>query len=329
MISKGLDTLQIGNFTFVSQVNIIIGNKCTARCDFCTNESSPEGCFNLSLEKCRQLIKTTKRLGFKRVGFSGGEPFIYRKLLLELIDVTHENSLGFVVATNGYWGKDPKEAESLIVRLRSKGLLKLQLSYDVEHSKYVKEEAIYNVLRACKMTNVPVILYSAFYPGEKKIHELLDLSGFDNVEINEGEVINVGRAGINEEKLMRRQTEIPSIGKCPRLLQITVNFDGEIYPCCSVGGFSKGLSVGNLVAAQLEGLTKMVLSKTFVLYLQNHDANWIAQEVGQSRGVICKSVCELCNIIHSDEDLYKRYSVIAEEALLEAFFQNIRSKQSG
>lgn len=322
MISNEINTLQVGNFTFVSQLNVIIGNKCTAKCDFCTNDSSPKGKIHLASETCKQLVRQAKELGFNRVGFSGGEPFLYRELLLELTEIAESHSLGFVIATNGYWGKNPQEAETLMLQLRQRGLTKLQLSYDVEHAKYVKVNAIYNVLKACKSAGIPVILYSAYYPGEKRIHELLDLSDFKNVEINEGEVMRVGRARNNVVKFISKTADTSPIGQCPKLLQMTVNFDGEIYPCCSVGSFSSGLSIGNVTSHKLDDLSKSILAKTFVSYLQNHDATWIAKEIEKDTGLICNSVCELCHVIHSEKELLKKYSSIAEEAMLEAFFQN-------
>lgn len=273
-------------------------------------------------ESCRQLVKQAKSLGFNRVGFSGGEPFLYRELLLELTEIAHKEALGFVIATNGYWGKDANEAHSLASHLYKRGLAKLQISYDIEHEKYVKKDAIYNVLNACADIGIPVILYSAYYPGEKRINDILDLSPYGNIEVNEGEVLRVGRAKDNLVKFVGNTKDISAIGFCPKLLQMTVNFDGEIYPCCSVGGFSSGISVGNLAFNRLGDLSKNILEKTFISYLQNHDATWMAREIKVNTGVVCNSVCELCNVIHSDEDLLKKYGAIAEETMLETFLQN-------
>lgn len=326
MTSREIKTISVGNFTFVSQLNVIIGNKCTAQCDFCTNESSPSGKTHLASETCKQLVKQARSLGFDRVGFSGGEPFLYRELLLELTEIAQENSLGFVIATNGYWGKNFHEAQSLLCKLKKQGLIKLQLSYDVEHAKYVNERAIYNVLNVCAELGVPVILYSAYYPGEKRINDLLDLANYGNVEINEGKVLKVGRAKNNVVKFLGKISEESQLGLCPKLLQLTVNFDGEVYPCCSVGGFSSGLSVGSIVRNGIEDLSKSIFEKTFVSYLQNHDANWIAREIEEKIGGSFSSVCELCNFIHSDKNLLNTYSSIAEDAMLKAFFDNTTNK---
>lgn len=279
-------------------------------------------------ESCRQIVKTAKCLGFKRLGFSGGEPFLYRELLLELAEIACENSIKFVISTNGYWGKDSKEAESLVRRLQDNGLIKLQLSYDMEHSKYVKDQAIYNILRACKSVDLPVVLSTTYYPGEKRINELLNFSDFENIELCEGEVLNVGKARRNVLRMARNIADISPIGRCIKTLQFTVNFDGEIYPCCSVGGFTKGLSIGNIATEKLDNLTNAVLKKTFVYYLQNHDANWIVQEIAQTKRVVCKSVCELCNIVHANKNLLKKYSAVAEEAMFEVFFQNAQCTAS-
>lgn len=322
MTSNEIKTLQVGNFTFVSQLNVIIGNKCTAQCDFCTNESSPKGKIQLASETCRNLVRQAKSLGFNRIGFSGGEPFLYRELLLELTEIAQNESLNFVIATNGYWGKDAIEAHDLIRLLYKRGLTKLQISYDTEHAKYVKKDAIYNVLNVCADVGVPVILYSACYPGEKRVNEILDLSRFGNIEVNEGEVLRVGRAKDKIVKFVGNTQNISSIGLCPKILQMTVNFDGKIYPCCSVGGFSPGISVGSLEFDRLGDLSNNILEKTFISYLQSHDATWMAQEIQRKFDVVCNSVCELCNVINSNEELRKKYGSIAEEAMLETFLQN-------
>lgn len=322
MNSDEIKMLQVGNFTFVNQLNVIIGNRCTAKCDFCTNESSPDGKIHLALETCRQLVRQAKSLGFSSIGFSGGEPFLYRKTLLELTEIAQNESLSFVIATNGYWGKDTNKAYDLISTLHKRGLTKLQVSYDAEHARYVKKSAIYNVLNACANIGVPVILYSAYYPGEKRVNDILDLSGYKSIEVNEGEVLRVGRAKDNIVKFIGGTEEIPPIGNCPKALQMTVNFDGLVYPCCSVGGFSPGICVGNLTSERLGELSKNILDKTFISYLQTHDATWMAREIQRDHRVVCKSVCELCNVINSDAELLNKYGAIAEETMLETFLQN-------
>ena len=276
----------------------------------------------MASETCRQLVGQAKSLGFNRIGFSGGEPFLYREFLLELTEIAESESLNFVIATNGYWGKDATDAHNLVKLLYKRGLTKLQISYDAEHAKFVKEGAIYNVLNACADIGVPVILYSAYYPGERKVNEILDLSSYVNIEVNEGEVLRVGRAKGNVLKFVGGRQSISSIGFCPKILQMTVNFDGEIYPCCSVGGFSPGISVGNLSLNRLGDLSKRILEKTFISFLQNHDATWMAQEIQRDVGATCNSVCELCNVINSDKGLLKKYSAIAEEVMLETFLNN-------
>ena len=326
MTSNHLSTISIGNFTFVEQLNILLGNKCTAQCDFCTNDSSPKGDVHLAADTCRQLVKAAKSYGFKAIGFSGGEPFLYRKLLLELADLACKNELEFVIATNGYWGKSYEDAVWLIDYLKIRGLKKLQLSYDVEHAKYVSKEAINNVLHACANAGINVLLYSAFYPGERKVEELLDLSKFDNVTINQGQVFNVGRAKNNLIKLVKKSEGLAPIGSCPKLLQMTVNFDGEIYPCCSVGGFSKGLRVGNIVSDSFDSIQKSILSKSFVFYLQHQDARWIADELTAINGTEFRSICEVCNIVHSNDDFLKKYTSVAQEQLMKSFLkENIDS----
>lgn len=323
MSSDLQEEISIGNFTFVRQLNIILGNKCTATCNFCTNESSPWGRLNLDIRICRDLIKAANLYGFRRIGFSGGEPFLYRKTLFGLTELCEQKSMQFVIATNGYWAKHLADTNAILRKLKEQGLVKLQLSYDAEHAKFVESEPINNILTVCDELSIPVILYSA-YNSRLRLNDILDISGFSNVKVNEGPVLNVGRARTSKSAYRDAVEGEMEVENCPRLLQLTVNFDGEVYPCCSIGGFSKRLSLGNIQTHSFGELFENVLRHTLIFYLQTRDISSLTKEIVKVTSVPLNSVCELCNIIHNDASLFDRVTAAAENEMIGAIIERLR-----
>ena len=84
----------------------MLTDKCTAECRFCGLGCSPRNNCVMTLEKAKDLIDQMKGMGsFTRLGISGGEPFIYPELVIEILEYAKEVGIEErTVATNGFWG---------------------------------------------------------------------------------------------------------------------------------------------------------------------------------------------------------------------------------
>jgi len=113
-----LDTLRKNAEAFVSpekprrlphSLRVSITDACNLRCVYCMGEgNSPltarEG-RHMSLEDFRQLAKTWKEMGGKKIKYTGGEPFLNRNLF-QFFGAASELGLKQSITTNGYYLTD-------------------------------------------------------------------------------------------------------------------------------------------------------------------------------------------------------------------------------
>jgi hypothetical protein len=77
---------------------------------------------------------------------------------------------------------------------------------------------------------------------------------------------------------------------------MVVNFDGYIYPCCSVSGFTEALRLGNIYENPLRAAVRAALESKYLFYLQRRG---LSDYVKLNRGSVehlstAYSVCDLC-----------------------------------
>ena len=99
----------------VNVVQIHPTRRCNLRCQHCYSTSGPEQTGELAVEPLEQFLADAAREGFNAVGFSGGEPLVYRDLPRLLASA---RELGFYtsVTSNGLL-LDPRRLETLAPNL--------------------------------------------------------------------------------------------------------------------------------------------------------------------------------------------------------------------
>lgn len=78
-------------------------NICNSSCDFCYVEPLVGSKGNLSpqvIENFKKLITQAKKIGFKTIRITGGEPLIFRNIA-ELINILKNQNLNYTLITNG------------------------------------------------------------------------------------------------------------------------------------------------------------------------------------------------------------------------------------
>ncbi|MDR2345870.1 MAG: radical SAM protein [Planctomycetaceae bacterium] len=73
--------------------------KCTQNCEFCLSQSNSLNKIN-DLKEYKKIINIIKELGFDKISYSGGEPFIV-PIFEELVNYGKELKLTQIVTTNG------------------------------------------------------------------------------------------------------------------------------------------------------------------------------------------------------------------------------------
>jgi MoaA/NifB/PqqE/SkfB family radical SAM enzyme len=300
-------------------LGFIFTETCNFRCRHCCNESGPDAHATMGATEIEDHIAEAARSGrFREIGISGGEPFLFPGELLVMVQAARRNGLGSSVTTNAYWARTEQRARATIEPLVRAGLTSIAISVSSFHLEFNSVDRLLTAARAALqaglVTRVNVVVTADF--------TLLDarsaLAGIaDRVTFVPMPCIPVGRAAaqVSPQQLPRRWS--PPSGNCqPFFTKIAVTPAGEVFPCCSPGGFTPPLLLGNIrdtaiseiIDRMEEGILFQVLEVLgpafFVPFLEEElsASDLLADVVDQ---------CHLCHTIFSDDAM----TAVAHKAL--------------
>jgi hypothetical protein len=317
--------------------NILILNytmKCPLACDYCCYSCSPKRTETMDKAFALDLVDQASELGvFGQCGWTGGEPLIYYDEVLEISARMQARNLPFSMISSCYWADSKASAERVIGDLAGLGMAVFTATHDGSHANWVPQGHIRNAVEAALDAGVHVCLCASFYDDSMRLEAMFpDLVGHPDVDfVNRVVLPDAGRTG-------RKSVEItpasypnlaPTVGAgaCYKRIyhDLTVFWDGEAYPCCSIyNRATPGISLGNLyreplsaVWDRLEGslLYRLIKGEGFdALYalLQRLDPELAATLPDPGTAV---GPCHLCNRIFRDPEQSRRIfdAVAAQE----------------
>lgn len=96
-----------------------ITNKCNLNCLHCTVNLSNK---TIKFHQAKKFIEKCAKAEIKRIGFTGGEPFLENRLLCHLVKTALKHDFIFDrVTTNGVWHKNVKHLKAELVKLKNAG----------------------------------------------------------------------------------------------------------------------------------------------------------------------------------------------------------------
>lgn len=301
--------------------NVLILNytmKCSLACDFCCYGCTPKRTETMSLPFALDLVDQAASLGvFAQGGFTGGEPLLFLPEIKQIAARMHSYGMKFSMISACDWAKTDEAASATVNPLADLGMEVLSISYDPTHGKWVPQDNVRRVIAACARKGVNVVIAASFYSAEEKLQNVFpDLVGDPNVELVNRLVLPTGNARNRGLSPQSYQVELQHEAyACYKRIyhDLTVFWDGEVYPCCSVfNRATPGLSLGNLyertlaqVWDRLEGslMFRCMKRQGFsALYdtVRRRDPSLAARlpDPGEALGP-----CELCHRVFKDEAL--------------------------
>jgi len=190
----------------------------------------------------------------REIGLSGGEPFLSRKDLSAVCRRARDHGLSVSVTSNGFWASSDQHARALLSGFREDGLRCLNLSTSPFHLEFIKPERLGIAVRAAHalglVTRVNVVCTTSFGVEDAR-HALGEAA--DLAELVPIPCIPAGRAA---EALTPDEFPVrPGIplGTCAQhFTKLAVTTSGDVFPCCSPGGFTDPLKMGNALSESLE-----------------------------------------------------------------------------
>lgn len=107
---------------------------CNLHCPHCFVSRTPD---KLDISAVKNFLASCKGTNINKIGFSGGEPFLYMDFLTEITKYAVENDFMFdQIMTNGIWWKNEKDLSEKLNKVYDAGYDgKIGLSWDSFHNQ--------------------------------------------------------------------------------------------------------------------------------------------------------------------------------------------------
>jgi hypothetical protein len=121
---------------------------CTARCAHCITFAAPRVARKMPLDAARRLLKDVRRTAeLDGVVFTGGENFVHRAELLQLVRDCTALGLKSEVISNAYWASSNDAARRMLRPFVEAGLDSLRISIDDYHLPFIPAARVHVALQ--------------------------------------------------------------------------------------------------------------------------------------------------------------------------------------
>src|SRR5262249_8841738 len=121
----------------IRSVSIMVTNKCPLQCEHCGPRSGPWEDGSIDLETLVTTLADARALICSVINYTGGEPFILGKKLIEMVQLSASRFFITRITTGAYWSHSPEAARKRLAPLAEAGLQQLFISVTDSHRKFV------------------------------------------------------------------------------------------------------------------------------------------------------------------------------------------------
>ncbi len=295
---------------------LTLTDKCPARCEFCGLSCGPDKSSVMDADLMKRLIREAKELGFKTVGFSGGEPFLFPELLMEGVNCAKEEGLRVNIATNGFWGAwDDDRITDYLSSLLPK---RICFSYDAFHREYISPETFFRAVYFAMSLKIDYVIGVADMAGEGGAGRFVKSLGKQALT-REYAFYPAYRTGrglcLPEEKFLT----LPDTDElcCVYEKTLSVMCNGDVYPCCRHQVFETPLKHGNACGQSLaELIKKSTASKICSVMLSSERFSTLKNEAKRLGITLPDKIgcsCDYCRAMFGTKENMEKMLPIVED----------------
>ena len=222
--------------------------QCNAACEHCGTFSSPTTRTKLKKDVALDAIRQAADCNFTHVAFSGGEPTLTGRWLLEAIALATALGLKTQIVTNGWWAKTRTAAERRLRNLVDAGLNEIDFSTGDQHAKYVPVERVVRGACISVEINLPATIIVELVQERTITKQVLEKSQevseirakFPDRQLNifQSPWMSLDPSDVQSypDGVLANRENLGSRGGCDDVIQtMTVSPDGMISACCGIG----------------------------------------------------------------------------------------------
>lgn len=321
-------------------LSLLLTLQCPAECAHCGTFSGPKVKGRLPREKALQAIDQAVVNGYKLVVFTGGEPLLYGRELLELIAYANDNGLSTRVVTNAFWATTLAAAGNTAQKLKDVGLREINFSTGDQHARFVPIENVLRAAAVCLSRNIPVsIMIETVQDNRVSRLSLLENPLFAELFTDSsGELINFCESPwmpLSENEVFKypcgfaiNQSNVKSKVGCDSIINTTTILpDGRIMACCGLGTQSiPELEVGQLDQDDFAVVNQRLNDDFLKRWIKVEGAERIlAWAAEKDQSIQWENMyahrCQACKRIYSDPKVRQAILAHHEEKIVDVLFQ--------
>ena len=201
--------------------------------------------------------------------FTGGDPFVYYDDMLAISRRMAEYGLPFTVISACAWATDDDVVDEMLQPLIDAGMTSITASHDPSHEQWVPRQNIVRVVSRAVALGARAGIFGTFYDSTRLEDLFPEFADLEEVALEDRPVaFGVGRLKQTAQSRDAFQgRELGGEPTCYRRVyhDVTVFWDGEVYPCCSVyNRATPGISYGNVYATTLRKIWDRIEGSLFL-----------------------------------------------------------------
>lgn len=315
----------------ITTLGLILGYTCNIRCRHCLWGETLLNKDRMTAEDACFYIDRASALGSIRlVGFSGGEPFLFRDTMKKaMLHAARKYRWPSSISSNCYWAKSPEEARATLKPFYDVGLRSLQVSIDDFHQEWVPLDCARHAIKAATDMGIKCTVVCIVTRNSRKLKDYVEDLGIEEngmVSVAEAPCTPVGFAADRIPPAEFAQEDGVPSNYCSILDVLNILPNGSVQLCCGAPFQMDQLSAGN---AKERPLTSIISDAEYdpvfnALALETGprllaDALHEAGKAGFMKKGYCSS-CDACQHIMGEqgvlEQLRQKLSVRQPELFL-------------
>lgn len=300
---------------------------CNLACGHC---DVPRSGKKLASKDAMRFLLQCKRTGVKRVGFTGGEPFLFLDFLCDVTRRAVEEGFLFDrIMTNAVWWRDENDLKVALIKLYNAGYDgSICVSVDAFHKQDLKKVALFIEL-ACQIWRRPDMVSIAYTAGAKDSQTKTKLRALSALvkkrdrgiflKFLKIDIAPVGKASTVKSPWDGRWFKEDHCQGPGNILFVMPN--GDVKPCCGYANHRKELTIGNIHRDSAKDMIKNLRNNKLICTIYDRGLSCIRKNL-ENLGVRfpgkTSSHCYFCDYIISK--VSKKLFAKSLLALLLAFF---------
>lgn len=261
--------IAIQSYQMKKNLSILYTNKCPIECRHCSVDAGPLRDTKLSPENILPHLSEFHDFGIREIRFTGGEPLLFIDELKEIAGECRQIGWSQVVFSNGFWASTIDSANQYALQLREMGIGKVVLSTSIFHAEYVPLKNIRTAVDALKSAGVQTsILVMRHHEKTPEYYSIVLNVKLTGVYYEYYKFVPEGRGKrLSNEKIYKEETKHVLNTPCPLQAQTHINFNGDVFPCCTVSQTpletKDFFHLGNILKDKTEDILKKKQHKIF------------------------------------------------------------------